>query len=487
MADRPQPSGALTASPSHSAEPSEPPEPRLSQDHIDQIAETVARLRAAHDRGRGREMQWRRDQLAAVERLLTERESEIAAALAADLGRSAHEAWLGDILGTKAEARYARKHVKRWMRRRSTGMPLWLRPGRAFYQYEPLGVVLVVGAWNYPVFLSLGPVIGALAAGNCVVLKPSEQAPETSALLARLIPRYLDPEAIAVVEGAGAVTQVLLDQNLDHAFFTGGGAIGRKVMAAAARHLTPVTLELGGKSPVIVTKDADLEVAARRIAWTKLLNAGQTCIAPDYVLAEKPVRDELVDLIAANVRRFRDGEVAGLRVVNRRQFDRLTGLLQDPSGRVAMGGGSDGAALTVEPTLLIDPDPEGPVMTEEIFGPILPVLTFDSVTEALAFVNERPKPLATYLFSTSRDTIERLVNEVSTGGIVINHLAMHCLVPQLPFGGVGSSGMGAYHGEWGFQTFSHRKSVLSLRTKPDPKLMYPPYSEAAKKLLRRLL
>lgn len=481
VADSSQPSEALAAS------APTPPEPRLSQDRTDEVVRTVARLRAAYVGGRGRELQWRRDQLAALERLLTERETEIAQALAADLGRSPHDAWLGDILGTKNEARYARRHVKRWMRRRRTGLALSMRPGRAFYEYEPKGVVLIIGAWNYPIFLSLGPLVGALAAGNCVVLKPSEQAPATSALLARLVPRYLDPEAIAVVEGAGAVTQLLLDQGLDHALYTGSAAIGSKVMAGAARHLTPVTLELGGKSPVIVTKDADLEVAARRIAWSKMLNSGQTCIAPDYALVERPVLDELVDLVSASVRRFRDGEAGGLKVVNERQFNRLVGLLEQPGGRVAMGGGSDGAALTVEPTLLIDPDPDSPVMTEEIFGPILPMLSVQSVGEALAFVKKRPKPLATYLFSSSRDTIERLLNEVSSGGVVINHLAMHCLVPQLPFGGVGSSGMGAYHGEWGFQTFSHRKAVLSKRTRPDPKLMYPPYTERSKKLLRKLL
>jgi aldehyde dehydrogenase (NAD+) len=481
VADSSQPTGALAAS------ASQPPEPRLSQDRTDQVVQTVARLRAAYVGGRGREPQWRRDQLAAVERLLTERETEIAQALATDLGRSPHDAWLGDILGTKNEARYARRHLRQWMRRRRTGLPLSMRPGRAFYEYEAKGVVLVIGAWNYPIFLSLGPLIGAIAAGNCVVLKPSEQAPATSELLARLVPRYLDPEAIAVVEGAGAITQLLLDQGFDHAFFTGGAQIGKKVMESAARHLTPVTLELGGKSPVIVTKDADLEVAARRIAWTKMLNSGQTCIAPDYLLVEQPVRDELVDLITANVRRFRNGEPGGLKVVNERQFNRLARLLEQPGGRVAMGGGSDGAALTVEPTLLIDPDPESPLMTEEIFGPILPVLTVQSIGESLAFVKKRPKPLAIYLFSSSRDTIDRLLTEVSAGGVVINHLAMHCLVPQLPFGGVGSSGMGAYHGEWGFQTFSHRKAVLAKRTRPDPKLIYPPYTERSKKLLRKLL
>jgi aldehyde dehydrogenase (NAD+) len=476
LADSPQPSSTSSA-PAGATRPSATEE---------QVAQTVARLRATFAGGRTRDPRWRLGQLAAVQKLLDESEDQIAEALASDLGRPAHDAWLGDVASSKAEASYARKHLRRWMRRRRTGMPLSMRPGRAFYQYEPLGVVLVIGPWNYPMYLTLGPLIGALAAGNCAVVKPSEHAPATSALLARLIPEYLDADAVAVLEGEAATTQALLEQGLDHAFFTGGPEIGKRVMEGAARHLTPVTLELGGKSPVIVTKDANLQVAARRIAWTKLLNSGQTCIAPDYVLVEEPVRDELVELITSTVQAFRGGEQGGLRVVNERQFDRLTGLLGTSSGRVALGGASDRGTLTVQPTVLVDPDPESPVMTEEIFGPILPVLTVASLTEAITFVNGRPKPLAAYLFSSSKESGERLLAEVSSGGAVINHLSMHCLVPQLPFGGVGNSGMGAYHGEWGFQTFSHRKAVLAKPARPDPMLMYPPYTDRAKKIIRKL-
>jgi aldehyde dehydrogenase (NAD+) len=476
LADSPQPSSTSSA-PAGATRPSATEE---------QVAQTVARLRATFAGGRTRDPRWRLGQLAAVQKLLDESEDQIAEALASDLGRPAHDAWLGDVASSRAEASYARKHLRRWMRRRRTGMPLSMRPGRAFYQYEPLGVVLVIGPWNYPMYLTLGPLIGALAAGNCAVVKPSEHAPATSALLARLIPEYLDADAVAVLEGEAATTQALLEQGLDHAFFTGGPEIGKRVMEGAARHLTPVTLELGGKSPVIVTKDANLQVAARRIAWTKLLNSGQTCIAPDYVLVEEPVRDELVELITSTVQAFRGGEQGGLRVVNERQFDRLTGLLGTSSGRVALGGASDRGTLTVQPTVLVDPDPESPVMTEEIFGPILPVLTVASLTEAITFVNGRPKPLAAYLFSSSKESGERLLAEVSSGGAVINHLSMHCLVPQLPFGGVGNSGMGAYHGEWGFQTFSHRKAVLAKPARPDPMLMYPPYTDRAKKIIRKL-
>ncbi len=450
-----------------------------------QPAAEVARLRSTFASGRTRDLGWRLRQLAGIERLLAEREAEIAAALQADLGRSAHYAWLGDIASSKAEAAFARSHLRRWAHRRHTRLPLAMQPGRAYYQYEPLGVVLVIGPWNYPVYLTLGPLIGALAAGNCVVVKPSEFAPASSALLARVLPDYLDTDAIAVLEGDAAISQELLAQDLDHVLFTGGTEVGRKVMQAASARLTPVTLELGGKSPVIVAADADLGVAARRIAWTKLLNSGQTCIAPDYVLVESSVRDELVQRIRATVTEFQSGEPAGQRIVNARQLDRIGQLLDGSGGSVVSGGGVDREAQTIEPTIVVDPDAASPLMSEEIFGPVLPVLTVASVHAAIEFVNARPKPLALYLFTGSRAVKETVLTSTSSGGVVINHVAMHCLVPQLPFGGVGNSGTGAYHGEWGFQTFSHRKAVLSKPAKPDPSLMYPPYTEAKKKLMRR--
>ncbi|MBO4239388.1 aldehyde dehydrogenase family protein [Pseudonocardia alni] len=448
-------------------------------------AATVARLRDTFSSGRTRPLAWRLRQLRGIERLVTEREPDIAAALAQDLGRPAPYAWLGDIASTAAEAAFARKHLKRWMRRRRTSLPLSMLPGRGFYQYEPLGTVLVIGPWNYPVYLTLGPLVAAVAAGNTVVVKPSEHAPATSALLARLIPEYLDPDAVAVLEGDAAVTQQLLAQGLDLAFFTGGPGIGKKVMEAASAHLTPVVLELGGKSPVIVTADADIDVAARRIAWVKLLNSGQTCIAPDYVLVEAGVRDRLVAGIVATLREFRAGEPAAQPIVDDRQFGRLAALLDGHGGEVAAGGGADAATHSIEPTVVVDPDPDSAVMADEIFGPILPVLTVGSLDDAMRFVNARPKPLGLYLFTGSKAAQETVLAGTSSGGVVINHLAMHCLVPQLPFGGVGTSGMGAYHGEWGFHAFSHRKAVLAKPAKPDPALMYPPYTDRKMALLRR--
>ena len=444
-------------------------------------------LRRVFESGRTRELAWRLEQLRGIERLCDEREPEIAAALAEDLGRPPLEAWLGDIASTKAEATYARKHLKRWMRRRRVSLPLSQLPGRGWVQYDPLGVVLVIGPWNYPLYLSLAPLVAAVAAGNCAVVKPSELAPATSRVLAQLVPEYLDHEAICVVEGDANVTQTLLAEGFDHALFTGGTAVGKKIMAAAAPTLTPVTLELGGKSPVIVAADADIDVAARRIAWVKLLNSGQTCIAPDYVLAEQSIADELIDKIVANVREFRSGESdPSLQIVNQRQFDRLVSLISATDGKVVTGGGSDASALRIEPTVIVNPSATDAVMADEIFGPILPILTVDSLDTAADFVNGKPKPLALYLFTASRLVAKMLIDRIPSGGAVVNHVAMHCMVPQLPFGGVGASGMGAYHGRWGFEAMSHRRAVLAKRARPDLRAVYPPYTDRAIKLMRKV-
>ncbi|MGW5075252.1 aldehyde dehydrogenase family protein [Rhodococcus sp. NPDC004095] len=451
------------------------------------LGDQAACLRVVHATGRTRPTSWRTRQLAAIERLLDERENDIAEALHADLGRNAFEAWLGDIAPTKTEAAHARKRVRAWMLPRPKTLSLNQHPALGWVQHEPLGVALIIGAWNYPVYLTLGPLIAAVAAGNCAVLKPSELAPITSALLARLLPQYLDPEAVMVVEGDAEITRSLIAQGFDHVFFTGGTEIGRKIMADAAPHLSPVVLELGGKSPVIVTADADLDVAARRIAWVKLLNSGQTCIAPDYVLVERSVRDVLVEKIARAVTEFTtaDGGPAK-RIVNARHFDRLDRYLATTSGTAAVGGSTCRETLTIEATVLVDPAPEDAVMTEEIFGPILPVLTVDSVDEAFAFVRARPKPLGAYLFTSSRQVRRRFLRQVSAGAAVINHVGTHVLAPQLPFGGVGASGMGSYHGRYGFEALSHRKSVLLKPQRPDLKLVYPPYTAATLKLMRKL-
>jgi aldehyde dehydrogenase (NAD+) len=451
------------------------------------IPAIVADVRAAFATGRTRDVQWRRQQLLGLQRLVVDNETAIATALHQDLGRKPFEAWLADVASVAAEAADAAKNIGKWTRRRYRRLEFSQLPGRGWIEYEPFGTVLIIGAWNFPFALTLGPAVGALAAGNAVVIKPSELAPASSALMAQLVPRYLDPRAVVVVEGDAAVSQELIEQGFDKLCFTGGTEIGRKVYQLAAAHLTPVTLELGGKSPVIVAADADIEVAAKRIAWTKLINSGQICIAPDYVVADASIRDELVDRITQAVRVFEADATGGKRIVNRRHFDRLTTAIAATTGDVVIGGGSDAAALEIDPTVVVDPALDEPLMTDEIFGPILPIVTVQNLDEAIEFVNARAKPLAAYLFTRSKETRERVVREVSAGGMVVNHLIFHFATTRLPFGGVGPSGIGAYHGRFGFEEFSHRKSVLTKPTRPDlAKLIYPPYTEKAWKLARKI-
>jgi aldehyde dehydrogenase (NAD+) len=448
---------------------------------------TVRRLRETFASGRTRSVEWRKQQLQAMERMMVENEAAVAAALEQDLGRGAFESWLADIASTAGEAKDAAKNVRKWMRRKYRLLEMAQLPGRGWVEYEPYGTVLIIGAWNFPFVLTLGPAVGAIAAGNTMVLKPSEVCPASSALMAELVPKYLDNDAIVVVEGDGSVSQELIAQGFDHICFTGGTEIGRKVYEGAAPHLTPVTLELGGKSPVIVSADADIDVAAKRIAWTKLINSGQICIAPDYVLADAKIRDELVDKIKAAVTTFESENPDGKRIVNQRHFDRLTASLAATKGDVVIGGGSDATKMRIQPTVVVDPDPAEPLMTDEIFGPILPVMTVQSLDDAIGFVNSRPKPLSAYLFTKTKSIRERVIKEVSAGGMVINHLLFQFSTNKLPFGGVGPSGMGAYHGKFGFEQFSHKKTVMTKPTRPDlGAFIYPPYTEKAVKLARRL-
>jgi aldehyde dehydrogenase (NAD+) len=451
------------------------------------IPATVARLRKTFASGRTRDIEWRKRQLEQLAKLMEENEAAIAAALAEDLDRGPFEAFIADIATTAGEAKFAAKRVRKWTRRKYQLLEAAQLPGRGWIEYEPYGTVLIIGAWNYPFYLTLGPAVGAIAAGNAVILKPSEIAAASAHLMAELVPRYLDNDAITVVEGDGAVSQELIAQGLDRLLFTGGTEIGRKVYEGAAPHLTPCTLELGGKSPVIVAADADVEVAAKRIAWMKLLNGGQTCVAPDYVLADAKIRDELVSKIGAAVTKFTSDKPDGMRVINQRQFDRISSYLASHDGKVIVGGACDASSLRIEPAVVLDPDPNGPLMQNEIFGPVLPVITVQSLDDAIRFVNSRPKPLSAYLFTKTRETRERVIREVPAGGMLVNHLAFQVSTAKLPFGGVGASGMGAYHGRFGFEEFSHRKSVLTKPTRPDlSSFIYPPYTERAMKMARKL-
>ena len=453
-------------------------------------AALVADLRRVFDRGTTAPLLWRQRQLDGLVALLTEGEEELVAALYADLGKSADEAFTTEIGFTLQGVRHLQRGLRGWLRPRRSWPGLALAPAQAWTMLEPLGVVLVIAPWNYPLHLTLAPLAGALAAGNAVVVKPSELAPATSATLARLLPQYLDRNAVRVVEGAAEETGVLLAERFDHVFFTGGERVAHIVAEAAAKHLTPTTLELGGKSPVFVDSGVDLDVVARRLAWGKFTNAGQTCTAPDYVLATPAVAEALAARLEATVREFfgadpqRSGDFG--RIVNERHLERLRGLLG--SGRAQFGGKVDVADRYLAPTVLREVAPDSPVMSEEIFGPILPILEVADAAEAIAFIRARPKPLALYVFSERREVQQAFLRRVSSGGVGINLTLAQITAPELPFGGVGASGMGAYHGEHSVRVFSHEKSVVRKPTAPDTMgLVYPPVAERTRALLRRIL
>ena len=450
----------------------------------------VASMRRPVALGKTRPIHWRLQQLERLSAALAENEAAALEALARDLGKPALEASF-ELVAIRQEIALSRRHLRRWMTPRPVPLELILQPGRAWVERQPLGCVLIIGPWNYPLQLTLRPLVSALAAGNSAVVKPSEQAPHTAELIAEVLQRAFPPEVVQVVLGDAAVAARLLEERFDHVFFTGGSRVGSQVMGACARSLTPVTLELGGKSPVIVLKDADLAVTARRIAWGKWFNAGQTCVGPDHLLVEQDVRDELVAAIASELKRFhgphplRSDDLG--RIVNDSSFQRLEGLLCGArrNGQVLAGGRSDRSERWIEPTLLAVNSPEDPLMEEELFGPLLPVLTISGLEEALELGRGRACPLVFYLFSRSRKAQRRVLEASRSGGVVFNDVVVQVMAAALPFGGVGASGMGSYHGEAGFRTFSHERSVLSRAFLLDIPLRYPPYAGKLP-LLRRL-
>lgn len=458
---------------------------------LDSIPGTVAAIRHCFQSGRTRPAEWRISQLDALLRVLTEGGDELVAAMVEDFGKPEVEAYTTDISFTITEIKHIRKHLRSWMRPQKAKLRLQDRPGAGKVVPEPLGVALVIAPWNYPVQLLLAPMAAAFAAGNAVVAKPSEMVPNTSRVLSQMLRAELDPEAFAVFEGGVEVSTALLDQRFDHIFFTGSTAVGKVVAKAAAEHLTPTVLELGGKSPAIVTTDANIDVAAKRIVWGKFLNAGQTCIAPDYILVDRSRKDALVDALLAAVEQFYGtdpGTSSDLtKVVNDRHVARIEKLLADHGGTVLSGGTFDAATRKLAPTLIADPDPDSALMSEEIFGPVLPILTVDSLDEAIAFVNGRAKPLALYLFSESGKEADAVVERTSSGGVCVNHTLFHITPPTLPFGGVGDSGQGRYHGKSGFEALSNMKPVLAKPTKPDLALIYPPFTNLKKFVLKKLV
>ena len=442
------------------------------------IKTAIANQRAFFATGKTKEYKFRVAQLNKLLGLIQEHDQLILDAVHADLRKPAIEAYGSEVLGAFSEIKYVLKHLQAWMKPQKVGTPINLFPSSSYIYTEPLGVVLIIAPWNYPFALTIQPLIGAIAAGNCTILKPSEHAPHTSSAIAKIINNNFDPNFITAIEGGIETNQALLAEQFDHIFFTGGTAIGKIVMEAAAKHLTPVTLELGGKSPCIVDETCNLDITAKRIIWGKFYNAGQTCVAPDYLLVQKNIKPVLIEKLVAQVKTFfgenpQQSPDFG-RIVNDRQFDRLVSLLNESP--VLIGGNSDKCDRYIAPTLIDQVSPNSKIMAEEIFGPILPILEYDQLSDAIAFVNAQAKPLALYFFSSNKQNQERILQETSYGGGCFNDLIMHLGNPELPFGGVGHSGMGSYHGKASFDTFSHRKSVLKNSFRFDLKWRYPPYT-----------
>jgi aldehyde dehydrogenase (NAD+) len=454
---------------------------------VSDFEQLVTRHRKYFLAGKTRPVEWREAQLAALQALMTERAEDFFDALWKDLRRNRIDADLTDVKFIADEGAYARRRLRRWMRPLCESTPLIMAPGHTRVRFDPLGIGLIIGAWNYPIMLALSPLVAAIAGGNVAVIKPSEVSPACVDAIARLVPQYLDPDAVSVVLGGVPETTALLEQKWDHIFFTGGPPVGKIVMAAAAKNLTPMVLELGGKNPTIVHSSANLRVAARRIAQGRWVNAGQTCTAPDHVLVFKDVAQEFLQQLKAAVIAFYGANPQQSpdygRIVSAHHFDRLARLLC--GGDIFHGGQLDRDNLFIAPTILTNVTQTSPIMQEEVFGPILPVLEVGGVEEAIDFVNARPSPLGLYVFAEDRHVTERILDATSSGDAAINDCTVQPLVRELPFGGVGNSGMGKYHGEWGFRAYTNARGVLYHSTAFDPGVRYPPYSENAR--LRGLL
>ncbi len=441
------------------------------------ITRTVENQRRFFEQGGTRDVSTRIRHLNLLKDLVEANEKAIFEAIGLDLGKSPLEAYVGEVAVLTTEIDYAVKRLPSWVRPDKVKTPFFHFPATSYIYPEPLGVVLIIGPWNYPFQLALTPLIGAIAAGNCSIIKPSELAPNTSRLIARLIGENFDPRVAAVIEGGVETSQELLSQRFDHIFFTGGTSVGRVIARAAAERLIPYTLELGGKSPCFVDRDVDLDCAARRITWGKFFNAGQTCTAPDYLLIDAAVKTRFLELARGYVKEFYGDDPKQspdfARIVNTNHFDRLVELLAE--GDVVLGGDTDRDDKYIAPTIIDNISPHHKIMQSEIFGPILPVIEYDDLRKAIGIVNKMPKPLALYIFSLSREFQDRILAETSSGGVTVNDVFMHGTTQTLPFGGVGDSGIGRYHGKASFDTFSNMKAVIRKGFRFDLDVRYPPY------------
>jgi aldehyde dehydrogenase (NAD+) len=434
------------------------------------------RIRHYYLAGNTLPLEWRKKQLTSLKRMLADHYSDFETALYEDLHKSSFESFTTEIGFLTQEIDHTLHHLAKWMRSPSVHTPLFLQSATSQVQFEPMGLVLIMGAWNYPLQLTLGPLVSAIAAGNAAVVKPPRTAVQSFNTLAKIFPQYLDPSAFLVISD-DTPNDCILDLHWDKIFFTGSGRTGKIVMQSAARYLTPVTLELGGKSPTLVDETANLDVAAHRIVQGKFINAGQTCVAPDYLLVQEEIMEPLVAKLISAIHEFFGTDPSQSRefgrIINLKQFDSLAGYLED--GEIVTGGQMNRAERYIAPTILKNVDPQAPVMQAEIFGPILPVLPVKNMQEAIDFVNKKDKPLALYLFSENRAVVQKVLALTTSGGICINDTINHLAIPDLPFGGVGPSGIGKYHGEWGFQEFSNRRAVYDHNTRFDPAVRYPPF------------
>ncbi|KAH9717148.1 Aldehyde dehydrogenase family 3 member I1 [Citrus sinensis] len=468
-------------------------EKQMQKFDVEKAASLMKELRNNYNSRKTKSYEWRMSQIQSIANMIEEKEEEIIEAIHKDLSKPPFETFISEISMTKSSCKLALKELKYWMKPEKAKTSLTTYPSSAEIISEPLGVVLVISTWNYPFLLSLDPVIGAIAAGNAVVLKPSEIAPATSSLLAKLLEDYVDNSAVRVVEGAVAETSALLEQKWDKILYTGSPRVGRIVMAAAAKHLTPVILELGGKSPAVVDSTINLQVTTRRIIAGKwMANNGQACIGVDYIITTKDFAPKLIDSLRNELKEFfgkNPMESKDLsRIVNPFHFARLASLLDEDkvSDKIVYGGQRDEKQLKIAPTILLDVPDDSTIMKEEIFGPLLPIVTVEKIEDSFDVIKSKPKPLAAYFFSDDEQMKKEFVQNISAGGIVFNDTIVHTTVSSLPFGGVGESGMGSYHGKFSFDAFSHKKAVLYRSFNGDSTTRYPPYTAEKQKLLRAL-
>ncbi|CXL61632.1 Aldehyde dehydrogenase [Staphylococcus aureus] len=426
-----------------------------------------------------KDISFRKEQLKKLSKAIKSYESDILEALYTDLGKNKVEAYATEIGITLKSIKNARKELKNWTKTKNVDTPLYLFPTKSYIKKEPYGTVLIIAPFNYPFQLVFEPLIGAIAAGNTAIIKPSELTPNVARVIKRLINETFDANYIEVIEGGIEETQTLIHLPFDYVFFTGSENVGKIVYQAASENLVPVTLEMGGKSPVIVDETANIKVASERICFGKFTNAGQTCVAPDYILVHESVKDDLITALSKTLREFYGQNIQQSpdygRIVNLKHYHRLTSLLNSEQMNIVFGGHSDEDERYIEPTLLDHVTSDSAIMQEEIFGPILPILTYQSLDEAIAFIHQRPKPLSLYLFSEDENATQRVINELSFGGGAINYTLMHLANPKLPFGGVGASGMGRYHGKYSFDTFTHEKSYIFKSTRLESGVHLPPY------------